>query len=95
MNIEEIIIDKIDDINNEYNIQCETHKKDLNEINILARQRNSMVNVLEEVLNEVKRLPDYKSAWEKLPKTFIGTTHLGKLQTCMQELEQKYNLGGK
>lgn len=74
--IEEIIIDKIDDINREYNVQCETHKKDLNEINILARQRNSMVNVLEEVLNEVKKLPDYKKLVEHLKTLSLGTQEL-------------------
>ena len=71
--IEEIIIDKIDDITREYNVQYETHKNDLNEINILARQRNSMVTVLEEVLNEVKKLPDYKKLVEHLKTLSLGT----------------------
>lgn len=39
-----------------------------------------------------KEKTKYVNAWIELPKMFAGTTHLGKLETCMQELEKKHKI---
>lgn len=53
------------------------------------------LNELFKILDKYNNQDVYKKMWEELPKLFIGTSHLGKLQTCMQELEQKYLKDGE
>ena len=64
MNIEEIIIDKIDEINEEYNVivrNIPDNGYKLENINILSHQKEAMNKVLNELLIEVNNQPDYKS----------------------------------
>lgn len=76
MNIEKIIIDKIDEINEEYNVIVRNSPDNgykLENINILAHQKEAMNKVLNELLTEVKKLPDYKKLVEHLKTLSLGT----------------------
>lgn len=99
--IEEIIIDKIDEINEEYNVIVRNSPDNgykLENINILSHQKEAMNKVLNELLIEFKNKPDYKSAWENLKRQGFNRSSdivAHDYLKDMQELEQKYNIGDK
>ncbi len=54
LNIEEIIINKINEIQKEYSDILFKHRGDLNYINQCAMQNEAMTMVLKEILEEIK-----------------------------------------
>ena len=54
--IEKIIKDKIQEIQEEYNVILLNHSNDLEHINICTMKLNSMKRVLEEILQDLEQL---------------------------------------
>ena len=54
---------------------------------------DEMVDNIFEILDKYNNQPDYKSAWEEL-KERMNDDRFCPCFMDMQELEQKYNLGG-
>ena len=94
MNLQEIIIDKIDEVNEEYNVIVRNSPENgynLENINILAYQKEAMNKVLNELLIEFKNKPDYKSAFDEI---FEKSHYKNITMEDMIEFSKKYNLGG-
>lgn len=68
-------------------------KKEILEMNSGILKDIVLTNEVFKILDKYNNQPDYKSAWNELKKNEMAVDKISL--DIMEELEQKYNLGGK